>query len=210
MPALCVLVFSLCCVTFAHSRELVSPPGFVRTYVQSGETLSDLTPRMDHWDLILKVNRIDEFHLPAGQEILIPDMEQISLAQQYMPVPVFYNDKTIACADRAVIVFLEDQFFGYYERGHLKHWGPVSTGDEKHKTPTRRFAVTGKYREYYSKKYDNAYMPHAQQLSGTDYFLHHGNLPGRPNSHGCVRLSKEDARFLYNVTRVNDIVWIVP
>jgi lipoprotein-anchoring transpeptidase ErfK/SrfK len=56
---------------------------------------------------------------------------------------------------------------------------------------------------HYSKKYDNAPMPHSIFFSG-GYAIHAtphvGNL-GRPASHGCVRLHPEHAAQLYTMTK---------
>jgi lipoprotein-anchoring transpeptidase ErfK/SrfK len=56
---------------------------------------------------------------------------------------------------------------------------------------------------HYSKKYDNAPMPHSIFFSG-GYAIHAtphtGNL-GRPASHGCIRLHPNNAAILYNMTK---------
>jgi hypothetical protein len=41
-----------------------------------------------------------------------------------------------------------------------------------------------------------------QRLTWGGVALHAGSLPGRPASHGCIRLPHEFARLLYGVTRV--------
>ena len=52
---------------------------------------------------------------------------------------------------------------------------------------------------HYSKKFDNAPMPHSIFFRG-GYAIHATNAVrnlGRPASHGCVRLSPKDAAALY-------------
>jgi lipoprotein-anchoring transpeptidase ErfK/SrfK len=53
-----------------------------------------------------------------------------------------------------------------------------------------------------------AWMPYAIQFYG-HYFLHEGWLPGYPDSHGCVRVGEQDARFLFERLRIGDPVLVV-
>lgn len=79
----------------------------------------------------------------------------------------------------------------------------VSTGRRGYATPTGTYRPTRMYRKYYSRKYDNAPMPHSIFFRG-GYAIHGthaiGSL-GRPASHGCVRLHPEHARTLYNLVQ---------
>lgn len=80
----------------------------------------------------------------------------------------------------------------------------VSTGRKGHRTPTGVFQPYRLAKMHYSKKYDNAPMPHSIFFLG-GYAIHATydvkNL-GRPASHGCIRLSPQNARWLYRI--VND------
>jgi lipoprotein-anchoring transpeptidase ErfK/SrfK len=54
---------------------------------------------------------------------------------------------------------------------------------------------------HYSRKYDNAPMPHSIFFKG-GYAIHgtnHVGMLGRPASHGCVRLSPANASILYAI-----------
>jgi lipoprotein-anchoring transpeptidase ErfK/SrfK len=53
-------------------------------------------------------------------------------------------------------------------------------------------------------------MPFFQRLSGSDFGLHQGNLPGYPASHGCIRLPAKNAAKLFSMTSEGDRVRIVP
>jgi lipoprotein-anchoring transpeptidase ErfK/SrfK len=58
-------------------------------------------------------------------------------------------------------------------------------------------------RMWYSRKYDNAPMPHALFFEG-GLAIHGTNAIrqlGRPASHGCVRLSPGNARTLFDLVR---------
>jgi lipoprotein-anchoring transpeptidase ErfK/SrfK len=77
----------------------------------------------------------------------------------------------------------------------------VSTGRKGFDTPVGSFQPTWMSEFHRSKTYDNAPMPHAVFFTGgyavhaTDYV---GNL-GRRASHGCVRLSPENAALFYSL-----------
>lgn len=78
----------------------------------------------------------------------------------------------------------------------------VSTGRPGYETPTGMFTILQKRVEHYSSTYDNAPMPYMQRLTWKGIALHAGQLPGRPASHGCIRLPLEFARLLYGVTQI--------
>lgn len=77
----------------------------------------------------------------------------------------------------------------------------VSTGRKGFHTPRGVFRPQALKRMHYSKKYDNAPMPHAVFFRG-GYAVHGTNAYGalgRPASHGCVRLSKSNAAALFQL-----------
>ena len=90
----------------------------------------------------------------------------------------------------------------------------VSTARKGYYTPTGTFHPYSLQLMHYSKKYDNAPMPHSIFFSG-GYAIHAtphtGNL-GRPASHGCVRLSPSNAATLYSIVKQdpNTTIRIVP
>lgn len=93
---------------------------------------------------------------------------------------------------------------------------PVSTGKDGHDTPEGKFAVQRMYVEHYSRKYDNAPMPHS--IFFKDGYAIHGtwdvdNL-GTPASRGCVRLHPISASLLFRTVEYygmqNTSIRIVP
>lgn len=96
-----------------------------------------------------------------------------------------------------------------YRGGTLIGVTTVSTGRPGHRTPTGSFDILEKRREHYSNLYNNAPMPFMQRLTWDGIALHAGHIPGRPASHGCVRLPLEFARLLFQVTQVGATVHIV-
>ena len=61
---------------------------------------------------------------------------------------------------------------------------------------------------YRSKKYDNAPMPFMQRIDNYGIALHAGHNPGKPASHGCVRLPMAFAKKLFTATEVGTPVYI--
>lgn len=114
---------------------------------------------------------------------------------------------------RKVTISLHAQQFTYREDGEVVRRGPISSGTAGHATPTGRFSVLSKDQDKVSSRYTNqlgmqAWMPYAIQFH-SHYFMHEGWLPGYPDSHGCVRVGEQDARFLFERLRIGDKVMVV-
>jgi LysM repeat protein len=197
---LVAVIFISVLPVFAVAQTI--PEGFVEYEVKKGDTLGKIAPCEQH-DLILRVNRIDKRHLLVGKKILIPD--DFEKASQFLPVPRFIEE--MKDEQRSICVFLDIQYFGAYENGELSFWGPISSGKKSSGTPTGKFSVIWKAEKYRSKKYD-AEMPFAVNISSDGYFLHEQSLPGRPASHGCIRLLREDAEKIYVWIQKNDPIII--
>lgn len=93
---------------------------------------------------------------------------------------------------------------------------PVSTARKGYRTPKGDFKPYTMAKMHYSRKYDNAPMPHSIFFHG-GYAIHATydikNL-GRPASHGCIRLHPEHAERLYYMVKEvgmkNTSITIVP
>jgi lipoprotein-anchoring transpeptidase ErfK/SrfK len=78
---------------------------------------------------------------------------------------------------------------------------PVSTARRGYVTPTGSYRPTRLHRRWYSRKYNNAPMPHSIFFRG-GYAIHGTNAVkalGRPASHGCVRLAPGNAATLFQL-----------
>jgi lipoprotein-anchoring transpeptidase ErfK/SrfK len=79
----------------------------------------------------------------------------------------------------------------------------ISSGREGHATKTGCFMHPHLELMHYSSKYENAPMPHSMFYYGG--FAVHGTYDeahlGRPASHGCVRVSLNDAADLYSIVQ---------
>jgi len=106
-----------------------------------------------------------------------------------------------AAANVSIVIDLSDQHMHVSVGGAQKYSFDVSTGRKGYTTPKGKYGVQRMYKEYYSKKYDDAPMPYAIFFRGG--YAIHGTYDtkrlGRVASHGCVRLSPDNARRLYNL-----------
>jgi L,D-transpeptidase catalytic domain len=108
------------------------------------------------------------------------------------------------------IVSLRDQRITVYD---AKGWilrAPVSSGTKGRETPAGIFSVIQKVEEHYSNLYDDAFMPHMQRITWSGIALHGGVLPGRPASHGCIRLPFDFAGRLFDATAMGMRVIVAP
>lgn len=88
-----------------------------------------------------------------------------------------------------------------YVEGELAYNWPVSTGRKGFSTPHGTYRPKRMTRMHFSRKYNNAPMPYSVFFRG-GYAIHGTNATGRLGrraSHGCVRLSKRNARELYHL-----------
>ena len=108
------------------------------------------------------------------------------------------------------IVSLRDQRITVYD---AKGWilqAPVSSGTKGRETPAGIFSVIQKAEEHYSNLYHDGYMPHMQRITWSGIALHGGVLPGRPASHGCIRLPFDFAERLFDATAMGMRVIVAP
>ncbi len=107
-----------------------------------------------------------------------------------------------------VIVSLSEQRAYAYADDELVGVTTISSGRATNPTPVGIFPVLAKVRLHHSRKYDNAPMPYMQRLDDFGIALHAGVLPGRPASHGCVRLPTQFAAKLFATTELGTVVMI--
>jgi lipoprotein-anchoring transpeptidase ErfK/SrfK len=92
--------------------------------------------------------------------------------------------------------------------GIQKYEWPVSTGRAGYSTPTGTYTATSMNEIWYSKEWDNSPMPHSIFFMKDGHAIHGSyevkNL-GKPASHGCVRISPENATTLYALVKANGL-----
>jgi hypothetical protein len=113
---------------------------------------------------------------------------------------------------------------------------PVATGKPSHPTPTGKFKILAKQRDYSSNLYgkivdpagtvvvsnadartdvpaegtmfEGAKMPYWMRLTDTGVGMHVGYVPGHPASHGCIRLKRDVAVQLFEMLKTGTPVEI--
>ena len=145
--------------------------------------------------LLEKLNRTDLGHLARVEYLVIPDTWELD-ERAYGPFPTDYPPARDH--PQLLLVHVPGQAFAAYESGQLVRWGPVSTGAPSSPTPPGRFTLTWRSvgrassvnPAWYLRWYFN-FEPHRGLA------FHQYVLPGRPASHGCIRLLEVDARWLF-------------
>ncbi len=107
---------------------------------------------------------------------------------------------------------------------------PVATGKRSHPTPAGSYTILQKMRDYASNLYGKmldadgnvvisdadsrrhsvpeggsfapAKMPCWMRLTNTGIGMHIGYVPGRPASHGCIRLQKPSAHIIFDLVKL--------
>ena len=88
------------------------------------------------------------------------------------------------------------------------HW-PVSSGIPSRETPNGTFRAFRMEEDHYSKEFDDAPMPHSIFFTKIGHAIHGTdsvNRLGTPASHGCVRLSRENAATLYALVEKDGVL----
>ena len=120
---------------------------------------------------------------------------------------VLFQTETVLAANLTAEVSLSSQTMVVSQNGIVKHRWRVSTGRKGFGTPTGNWKAKWASRNHRSRKYDNAPMPYAIFFNG-GYAVHatfDTKRLGRPASHGCVRLSPNNAATFYQLASRNGL-----
>ena len=88
------------------------------------------------------------------------------------------------------------------------HWR-VSSGIPSRETPNGSFRAFRMEEDHYSKEFDDAPMPHSIFFTKAGHAIHGTDSVGRlgtPASHGCVRLSRDNASTLYALVQKEGVL----
>jgi hypothetical protein len=113
----------------------------------------------------------------------------------------------VASPARANVMILIDksaQKMSVTVNGEDRYVWPVSTGRSGYDTPGGDFQPFRMEKDHFSREWDDAPMPHSIFFSQIGHAIHGTyetrNL-GRPASHGCVRLSTQNAATLFALVK---------
>jgi hypothetical protein len=132
-----------------------------------------------------------------------------------------WNDHVLACEEKSkgsvqaaaqlahpasVLIDIDKstQQVTVFADGVAKYRWPVSTGRRGYSTPSGTYTALSMNEVWYSKEWDNAPMPHAIFFMKDGHAIHGSyevrNL-GKPASHGCVRISPQNATILFDLVK---------
>ncbi|MDB5655842.1 MAG: hypothetical protein JWQ94_3455 [Tardiphaga sp.] len=114
-----------------------------------------------------------------------------------------------AQAKVAITVDKDNQEMTVAVDGVEKYRWPVSSGDPAHETPAGTFQTFRMEEDHFSKEFDDAPMPNAIFFTKRGHAIHGTdsvNRLGTPASHGCVRLSRENAATLYALVKQDGLL----
>lgn len=109
----------------------------------------------------------------------------------------------------AITVDKDNQQMTVAVDGVPRYRWPVSTGNPSHETPNGSFQTFRMEPDHYSKEFDDAPMPHAIFFTKRGHAIHGTDSVGKlgvPVSHGCVRLSRENAATLYALVEKDGVL----
>jgi hypothetical protein len=88
--------------------------------------------------------------------------------------------------------------------GQDRYTWPVSTGRSGYDTPSGEFQPFRMEKDHFSREWDDAPMPNSIFFTKIGHAIHgtfEARNLGRPASHGCVRLSTQNAATLYALVK---------
>jgi len=189
-----------------YGAKICHNNGYFCYTVKKGESWKSLYPDENSRLTVMKINRTNN-SLYRGMVIAIPK----SFGDSFMDHAPFPENGEVT-GNKYIVVSLSKLAFGAYnESGQLQYWGPISGGKgycpDIHRgchTPTGYFAIYSKGGSgCVSTKFPvgrgGAPMPYCMFFHGG--FALHGSydVPGYNASHGCVRMYKDDAKWLNKV-----------
>ena len=180
----------------------LEPPVFKTTYrldsISNKEQLDSLKNSFseEERELVYALNRIDAHRIKVGTELIIPDSLVTDL-NLYSPFPKKLG--LLDSIEKTVLISRRIQAFALYENGNLLEWGPVSTGKQSTGTPAGLYYGNYKAKRKVSTIDKSWIMPYYFNFMNFEGIgTHEYTLPGYPASHGCVRMYREDAKFIYD------------
>lgn len=181
-------------------NQIEIPPPFVIGYrlIATKDTINWLKslPQGDTLQAILVVNRVDRVNLLQLDSILFPDTIGDGIGM-YSPFPKRVD--SLQNVHKIMFISQFAQAFAVYENGKQIKWGPVNLGSKYHPTPVGLFATNWKSKRTTSTVDPSWIMNWYFNIANFDGIgMHEYALPGYPTSHGCIRMFRDDAYWLYH------------
>jgi lipoprotein-anchoring transpeptidase ErfK/SrfK len=140
---------------------------------------------------------------PAGEIVMKFTAKLINIAAAALAGSLLFAGLNSAHAANNLVarVSISEQKMEVLVDGRPTFEWKVSTAGKGYVTPTGAWKPTRMHAMWYSRKYDNAPMPHSIFFTG-GYAVHATNAIkklGQPASHGCIRLHPDNAADLYRL-----------
>lgn len=121
----------------------------------------------------------------------------------------FWDETAAPATGKLVItVDLEARVISAFRDGHEIGTAVALLGTQAHPTPLGTFPVLNKSRQHFSRKYNNAPMPHSLWITNTGIAIHGSTVMNGYASHGCIGVPDEFAAKLFAATKRGDKVII--
>ena len=130
-----------------------------------------------------------------GRDGAVGPQTQAALAAAQRPVPI------TSAGGRRVEILLDRQLALAIENGAVVRALHVSTGAAATATPPGSFAVYSKQERSWSVPF-HVWLPWASYFVGGIAFHEYPDVPVAPASHGCVRVPRYDAKWLFDFLSV--------
>ncbi len=160
----------------------------------------------EHWQDVLRFNRMDRRHFIGGRSIKVPKL--LEDIKDFTPLPATYPDA--AGDEKFILVDQSEMFLGAYEYGTLVFSCPAVVGIEGHRVPNGEFRIDAADRKHTSNLYTveeigRRYPMHYSLRFYVDkkvdgwpsYYIHGRDVPGNHASHGCIGLYDEEMQKEY-------------
>ncbi len=203
------VAFSPQSMAASYGAALCHTAGFTCYRVKPGDTWERIAPDLRQRDLLQRLNRMNINPYPGTYIAMPVDMTDMTI-YDVSPFPRYIAAPGV----RTIYVSQKELAWGAYDpQGNLVWWGPISPGKaycsdvrKGCSTPDgsyyvqRKGSITCVSSQFPLKNKDGtkggAPMPYCMHFWG-GYALHGSNfVPGYPDSHGCVRMFTQDAKWL--------------
>lgn len=139
-----------------------------------------------------------------GTALLVKSQKLVQDAPHVYPGVIDTPD-----AELRMIVSIATQRIYLVKGNQVAFDTPISSAVIGFRTPRGSFAIKEMIR---IGKISNIYkcpMPFWMRMGETEFGIHEGMLPGYPASHGCIRMPRESAQFIFDNVKVGTPVEVV-
>lgn len=146
--------------------------------------------------IIAAVNRTDYRHIVNMDSIVVPN-DLGKDVENYLPFPL--QVPYLKEVDKIVYFSYPSQSFAAYEYGELVYTGQTNMGRKADPTPQKLYFTNWKAEETtstFNDEWELRWNFNIENKEGIGW--HQYELPGYPASHSCLRMTEQDAKFMYD------------